>query len=162
MIIEQKTLEFDKKFAKKLKIAIVRTSYHRALVDNLEVYAKATLMAAGVPEKSIRTVIAPGSWELPILVQKMAESKKVKFDGIIALGVIVKGETFHFELIANEVTSALMQLSIDNHIPLAYEVLAVSDIKHAEARAGKGTTNKGIEAANALLQTILALQIIKK
>jgi 6,7-dimethyl-8-ribityllumazine synthase len=162
MIIEQKAIAFDKKFTKKLKIAIVRTSYHRELVDNLEVYAKATLLAAGVPEKNIRTIVAPGSWELPILVQHVAESKKIKCDGIIALGVIVKGETFHFELIANEVTSALMQLSIDNHTPIAYEVLAVNDIKHAQARAGKDTNNKGIEAANALLQTILALRIIKK
>jgi 6,7-dimethyl-8-ribityllumazine synthase len=162
MIQEQQTLAFDKKFTKKLKIAIVRTSYHRELVDNLEVLAKATLMTAGVPENSIKTIVVPGSWEIPILVQKVAESKKVKYDGIIALGVIVKGETFHFELIANEVTSALMQLSVDNRIPIAYEVLAVSDIKHAEARAGKDTNNKGIEAANALLQTILALRTIKK
>ena len=78
------------------------------------------------------------------------------------MGVIVKGATFHFELIANEVTSALMSLSIDNHTPVAFEILAVNDIKHAEERAAQNEFNKGIEAANAVLQTIRALHSIKR
>jgi len=162
MLINQQAATFDKKFGKKLKIAIVRANYHEHFVDNLEAYAKGTLVTAGVAEKNITTFNVPGSWEIPILVQKIAESKKAKYDGIIVLGVIVKGATFHFELIANEVTSALMSLSIENHIPIAFEILAVSDVKHAEERAGQNEYNKGIEAANAVLQTILALQKIKK
>lgn len=162
MLIPQTALNFDKKFAKKLKLAIVRTTYHDSLVDNLEAYARGTLIAAGVTEKNIQTFRAPGTWEIPILVQKIAEAKKLKFDGIMAFGVIVKGETFHFELIANEVTSALMQLSIDNHTPIAFEILAVADIKHAQARAGQNDYNKGIEAANALLQILLTLKQISK
>ena len=162
MLINQQAVAFDKKFAKKLRIAIIRTTYHEHLVDNLEAYARGTLITAGVAEKNITSFRVPGSWEIPILVQKIAESKKAKYDGIIALGIIVKGATFHFELIANEVTSALMQLSIDNHIPVGYEVLAVADIKHAEERAGQNEYNKGIEAANAVLQTILALKKISK
>jgi 6,7-dimethyl-8-ribityllumazine synthase len=160
MLQEQQTLAYDKKFTKKLKIAIVRPNYHTELVDSLEAFARGTLITAGVIEKNITTFRVPGSWEIPILVQKVAESKK--YDAIIALGVIVKGETFHFELIANEVTSALMSLSIDNRLPIAYEILAVSDIRHAQARAGRDTNNKGIEAANAVLQTLLTLKRIKK
>jgi 6,7-dimethyl-8-ribityllumazine synthase len=162
MLINQQPATFDKKFARKLRIAIVRANYHHELVTNLEAFARATLLTAGVHEKNIKAFEVPGSWEIPILVQKIAESKKAKFDGIITLGVIVKGETFHFELIANEVTSALMQLSIDNHVPIAFEILAVSNIQHAQARAGKDTGNKGIEAANAVLQTILSLRRIPK
>ena len=162
MLINQQAATFDKKFAKKLRIAIVRTDYHEHLVDNLEAYARGTLITAGLIEKNIQTFRVPGSWEIPILVQKVAESKKAKFDGVIALGVIVKGATFHFELIANEVTSALMSLSIDNRIPVAFEILAVNDIKHAEERAGQNDYNKGIEAANAVLQTILSLRQISK
>ncbi len=162
MLINQKAAAFDKKFAKKLKIAIVRTNYHEHFVDNLETCSRSTLQTAGVLDKNIHTYRVPGSWEIPLLVQKIAESKKAKYDGIIALGVIVKGATFHFELIANEVTSALMSLSIDNHMPIAFEILAVSDIKHAEERASQNEYNKGIEAANAVLQTIFTLkQIIK-
>lgn len=159
MLISQSTLEFDKRFTKKLKLAIVRTNYHASLVDNLEGFARATLINAGVKEKNITTFTIPGSWEIPIVVHKVAETKK--YSGIIALGIILKGETFHFELIANEVTSALMQLSIDNRIPVAFEVLAVSDIKQAHARAGQDAQNKGIEAANAILQTIHTLKWIK-
>ena len=162
MLINQQAVAFDKKFAKKLHIAIVRTGYHEHLVDNLEAYARGTLITAGVAEKNITTVRVPGSWEIPLLVQKMAESKKAKFDGIIALGVIVKGATFHFELIANEVTSALMSLQVENHIPVAFEILAVSDMKYAEERAGQNEYNKGIEAANAVLQTIHALKKVSK
>ncbi len=159
MLQEQITQTFDKKFTKKLKIAIVRTSYHNELIDNLEFYAKMTLLAAGVNEKNIVTFTVPGSWELPLLVQKAADTKK--FDGIIAFGVIVKGETHHFDLIANEVSSALMQLSLSYSLPIAFEVLAVYNKSHAEVRAAKDTNNKGIEAANAVLQTINTLQKIK-
>jgi len=160
MIKEQSALPFDKKFTKKLRIAIVRTNYHLELVDNLESYARGTLITAGVIEKNITTYYVPGSWEIPLLVQSAAKSKK--FDAIIAFGVIVKGETHHFDLIANEVASALMQLSIDYSLPIAFEILAVYAMSHAEARAGKDANNKGIEAANAVLQTLQTLQTIKK
>jgi 6,7-dimethyl-8-ribityllumazine synthase len=160
MIEEQQTIAFDKKFTKKLRIAIVRTSYHNELVENLEFYARESLVTAGVAVKNITTFTVPGSWEIPLLVQKAAESKK--FNGIIALGVIVKGDTHHFNLIANEVASALMQTSLGYSIPIALEVLAVYSRSHAEMRSAKDAYNKGIEAANAVLKTIQELQSIKK
>jgi 6,7-dimethyl-8-ribityllumazine synthase len=159
MLIDQSSATFDKKFTKKFRIAIVRTNYHVELVDNLESYARVTLINAGVKEKNIRTFIAPGSWELPLLVKKVAERKK--FDAILAFGIIIKGETLHFDLIANEVASALMQLSIDYVIPVAFEVLAVYNKRDAELRAGNDENNKGIEAANAVLQTLQTSNLIK-
>ena len=158
MLKNQSALTIEKALAKKLKIAIVRTNYHVELLDNLEHYAKKTLIATGVQAELIQTFTAPGSWEVPLLVQKAAESKK--FDAIIAFGIIVKGETYHFDLIANEVARALMQTSLDYSIPVGFEVLAVYDKKHAEARAGKNDQNKGIEAANAVLQMIQSLKEI--
>jgi 6,7-dimethyl-8-ribityllumazine synthase len=158
MVMDQSQIVFDKGFTKKLRIAIVRTNYHAALVDNLESYARKTLLTAGVKEKNIRTFTAPGAWELPPLVKKAAEKKK--FDAILTFGVIIKGETLHFDLIASEVTSALMQLSIDFLTPIAFEVLAVYDKKHAEARAGDNDANKGIEAANAALLMVHELTTI--
>lgn len=159
MLKKQTSLTFDQHFASKLKIAIVRTNYHVDLLDNLESYAKKTLIAANVKEENIDTLTAPGSWEVPLLVEKAAETKK--YDAIIAFGVIVKGETYHFDLIANEVARALMDLSLDYGIPVGFEILAVYEKKHAEARAGKNNHNKGIEAANAVLQTIQSLNQIK-
>ncbi|HSX09709.1 MAG TPA: 6,7-dimethyl-8-ribityllumazine synthase [Candidatus Saccharimonadales bacterium] len=160
MLKHQSSAPYEKKFTKKLRIAIVRTNYHTDLVDNLEVYARETLVIAGVNEKNIQSFTAPGSWEIPLLVQRAAATKK--FDAILAFGVIVKGETHHFDLIANEVASALMQMSLDYSIPVAFEVLAVYNKSDAEIRAGRDQNNKGIEAANAALQTIYELKSINK
>lgn len=160
MLKKQTKQTFAKTFTKNLRVAIVRTNYHVELIENLESYAKKTLLEAGLLEKNVQTFIAPGSWEVPLLAQAAAESNK--FDAIIAFGIIVKGETYHFEMIANEVGRALMQLSIDYSTPIALEVLAVYDKKQAEARAGKNSKNKGIEAANAVLQTLQTLQTLKR
>lgn len=159
MLQDQSTHTFDTSFTKKLKIAIVRTNYHADLIDNLESYARQTLIDVGVKMKNIHTFTAPGSWEIPLLVKKAAASKK--FNAIIAFGIIVKGQTYHFDMIANEVASALMQMSLDYNIPVTFEVLAVYDKKHAEIRAGQDENNKGIEAANAALQTLQTLNSIK-
>jgi len=158
MLQSQSTFAFDKKFTRKLRIAIVRTNYYIDLLNNLELYARRTLIGAGVNEKKIQTFTAPGSWEVPLLVKRVASSKK--FDAILAFGVIVKGETYHFDMIATETASALMQMSLDYNIPVAFEVLAVADIKHAQARAGQDENNKGIEAANAALLTLKSLYTI--
>src|SRR6185437_11921686 len=152
MLQSQSIITFDKKFTKKLRIAIVRTNYYIDLVNNLESYARRTLATAGVHEKKIKTFTAPGSWEVPLLVKKVASSKK--FDAIIAFGVIVKGETYHFDMIATETASALMQMQLDYNTPVALEILAVADIKHAQTRANQDENNKGIEAANAALLTL--------
>lgn len=160
MLQTQTKSTFDKTFTSKLKIAIIRTNYHVDLIDNLENAARETLLEAGLAENNIQTHIVPGSWEIPILTQAVAKSKQ--YDAIIAFGIIIKGQTYHFEMLANEVARALMQLSLDYSLPIALEVLAVFDKRHAEERAGKDNKNKGIEAANAVLQTLQALQKTKK
>jgi 6,7-dimethyl-8-ribityllumazine synthase len=156
MIQKQQTnLGLDPKFTKKVKIAIIRPLYHDALNASMEKYCIATLLENDVKDSHIQTFLVPGSWELPLMVQKVAESKK--FDAIIVFGVIVKGETYHFDMIAKEVGSALMQLSLEYSIPVALEVLAVYNKKDAEARAGNDEYNKGIEGAAAALKMLEAL-----
>lgn len=149
---------FDPKFTKKLRIAIVKTGYHIALNNNLEKHCIETLVACGVPRSQINVFSVPGSWEVPLAAQAVAKSKK--FDAIVTFGVIIKGETLHFELIANEVSRALMQLSLDYSIPIALEILAVYSLEQAEARAGDNTNNKGIEGALAVLKSLQVLQKI--
>lgn len=157
MIQKQHTaLGLDPKFTKGIKIAIIRPTYHGPLNDNLEKYCIATLLENGVKDSNIQTFLVPGSWELPLMVQSVAESKK--FDAIIVFGIIVKGETYHFDMIANEVSTALMQLGLEHSIPVILEVLAVYDIKDAKVRAGNDEFNKGIEAAGAALKMLEALQ----
>lgn len=147
----------DKKTVESLRIAIVRTDYHKELNDNLEEYCIKTLLLNHVKRQNIQTFSAPGSWEIPLIAQ--AAAKSGKFDGIVTFGVIVKGDTHHFDMIANECARALMNISIEYSIPVAIEVLAVFDIADARARAGRNDNNKGIEGALAVLK---ALSVLKK
>lgn len=146
-------IKYDKS-NQKLKVAIIRSNYHQKLTKSLEKACKEQLVAYGVKERNIVTFEAPGSWEIPLIAKKLAETKK--FDGIIAFGVILKGETYHFEMIANECTRALMDISLRFNIPITFEVLAVYNLKQAEKRS-TGKYNKGIEAAKTVLESINAL-----
>ncbi len=159
MLQKQKVnIALDERLFEEAKIAIVRTDYHKELIDNLETYCHNTLKQYGVREKNIKVFTVPGSWEIPLLVQAAAKSKN--FDAIITLGVIMRGETYHFDMIANECARALMQLSLDYSMPIAIEILAVNNIKQAKERTGKNIRNKGIEAAIAVLKSLSALKKI--
>ncbi len=151
----QKKISHANDFTNRVKIAIVRTDYHNELNDNLEKYARETLVANDVPEEQIQTFSVPGAWEIPLMVQKVAASKK--FDAIITFGVIIKGDTHHFNMIAQEVGRALMDLSLDFNIPVALEILAVYKKEDAQKRAGNNDNNKGIEGATAVLKMLEAL-----
>lgn len=150
------TPRFDKNNSQ-LKIAIVRSNYHLDLTQSLEQGCKKYLIACGVKPDNITTFAVPGSWEIPAAIKKAAESKK--YDGLIAVGVILKGETYHFELIAGECARALMTIALEFNIPLAFEVLAVRNLKQARERS-IGKYNKGAEAGQALLDTIKTLSAI--
>lgn len=147
-----------KKSNQKLKIAIVRSNYYPDLTGSLAQSCKESLIAYGVRKNNITTFEVPGSWEIPLIVKKIATTKK--FDGIAALGIIIKGETYHFELIANECARALMNISLEFNIPITFEILATYDLKQARQRT-TGRHNKGTEAARTLIETINILQKIK-
>ncbi len=157
---QDKNISIDKNFTKNIRVAIIRTSYHQDLNDNLEKHCRETLIDHGVSVVNIQTFVAPGSWEIPLVAKAIAQSKK--FDAIVTLGIIVKGETYHFEMIANECVRALMQLSLEYTVPIALEVLAVFDKKQAQERAGDNNKNKGIEAATAVLKSLETLKRITK
>lgn len=152
----KKTAKLDL-FNNKLKIAIVRSNYYSQLTKSLEKACKEYLISSGVKMENIKTFEVPGSWEIPVLIKKIAVSKK--FDGIIAFGIIVKGETYHFEMIANQCGRALMNISLEFNIPVTFEVLAVYNLDQAVKRSS-GKLNKGIEAARTLLETIKELKRI--
>lgn len=138
----------------KLRIAIVRSSYYQDLTKSLEKSCRKHLVVSGVKESNIETFDVAGSWEIPLIAKKIAASKK--FDGIVTFGIIIKGETYHFELIANECARALMNIALEFNIPVTFEVLAVYNLEHAEKRS-IGKYNKGIEAAETVLKTIRQL-----
>jgi 6,7-dimethyl-8-ribityllumazine synthase len=139
----------------KLKIAIVQSTYHAELNGNMTNYCQEVLIQNGIPEANIGIYYAPGSWEVPLIVEKLAKSKR--FDAIVAFSIIIKGDTYHFDMIANEVARALMNSMINHQIPIGFEVLAVNSLEQAEARASNNNYNKGIEAGNAILKTLKTL-----
>lgn len=135
-----------------MNLAIVSSSFRKEVSENLEKNCLKTLREKGIKDFEIKLFKVPGSWEIPLLVKKLAKSKK--YNAIITFGAIVKGETYHFEQIASEVARSLMQISLEFEIPVIFEVLAVYDLKDALKRATKIKENKGIEAALTALEVI--------
>jgi 6,7-dimethyl-8-ribityllumazine synthase len=142
----------------KLKIAIVQSTYHAELNGNMTDYCQEVLIQNEILENNIDIYYAPGSWEVPLIVDKLAKSQQ--FDAIVAFSIIIKGDTYHFDMIANEVTRALMNTAINYHIPIGFEILAVNTLEQAEDRASNNNYNKGIEAGNAILKTLKTLREI--
>lgn len=157
MIKENSNIVKYNKSDRKLKIAIVKSNYHQKLTNSLEEECRAYLVACGVKQNNISTFEVPGSWEIPLVAKKIALSKN--FDGIIVFGVIIKGETYHFEILAHECAGALMSICLEFNIPVTFEILAVYNLKQAEKRS-LGKYNKGLEAAKFLLETINTLSKI--
>ncbi len=140
----------------KTKIAIVQALYNQELTENLTIKCVAALISHGLKKKQIEIFKVPGSLEVPLFCQHLA--KKKKYDAIIALGVVIKGETHHFEVVTAESARGCMNVSLAYHIPIIYEIIPAYTLKTAQARAGQNNHNKGIEAARAALAMISALR----
>lgn len=129
--------------------AIVHSRYNDAVVQALVQAARATLQAQGVAPADIRVTEVPGAWELPLAAAYLADEEEVI--AVIALGCVVRGETRHFEHVADECARGLMTVQLESGVPVANGVLAVEQYVHAQARAGGAAGNKGEEAALAAL-----------
>lgn len=143
---------------KKIKIAIVSGNFRKEVSDNLEKNCLKTLKEHGLRSNQIDIFRVPGSLEIPLVVKKLAIKKK--YDAIITFGAVVKGKTYHFEQIANEVARACMDISLEYEIPVIFEVLAVYDLQDAIERATGKEENKGVEAALTALEMIKILSEI--
>jgi len=135
-----------------IRIGIVSSNFRSDVSDNLEKNCLEAFQQNGVATSQIDIVRVPGAMEIPLLVQKLAKSKK--YDAIITFGAIVKGKTYHFEQIADECARGCMDASWKYSIPVIFEVLAVYDLADALDRATRQDENKGIEAAETALRMI--------
>ncbi len=155
-------IQANSKLFQNKKIVIVRTNYYEDLIDNLVKFYIATLadrLEVNNIENYVDIVTAPGTWEVPFLAKKLAITQK--YEAIVAFGIIVKGETYHFEAIAEQSSRSLMDISINQEVPIIYEILAVYNIEQAQARCANNDKNKGIEAALATIQIIQENERIK-
>ena len=136
---------------KKLSIGIVQARFNEGITNALYEACHAELLALGVQEKNIKRVTVPGALEVPIALQAMAEQDD--FDALIALGCIIRGETYHFELVANESGAGVTRVSLDHHLPVANAILTVENEAQAWARAeekGRDAARVAVEMANLL------------
>jgi len=134
-----------------LQIGIVQARFNASLTSALAEARLAELKALGVDAAQIRHVTVPGALEVPLALQAMADSDD--YDALIALGCIIRGETYHFELVANESGSAVTRVSLDHGIPIANAILTVENEAQAWARAadkGRDAARVAIEMANLL------------
>ena len=129
-----------------LRIGIVISQFNRDISAGLFSACRDELLKLGVAEDAVTLVTVPGALEIPLALQRMANTGK--FDALIALGAVIRGETFHFEVVANQSASGLASVQLDSGIPVANAVLTTLDEKQARARMSE----KGAEAARVAIE----------
>lgn len=142
--------------AKGLKIALVASRFNDIIVDRLIGGAVDYLGRHGLERENMAIIRIPGAFELPLVCQKLAKSGA--YDGIVALGAIIRGATPHFDFVANEATKGLAHVSLETGVPIGFGLLTTENIEQAVERAGSKAGNKGVEAAAAMLETIRVLE----
>ena len=132
------------------RFALVVSKYNEFVTDRLQAGALEALTGAGVAASEVTIVRVPGAFELPLAAQHAAESGR--FDAIVCLGCVIRGETPHFEYICSAVAHGLTAAAAATGIPMAFGVLTTNSVEEALARAADGPANKGREAAVAALE----------
>ena len=135
-----------------MKIGIVASRFNEFIVSKLVGGAEDALVRHGVETDNIELAWAPGAFEIPMIAQKMAESKK--YDAIIALGAVIKGATDHYDYVCAEVSKGIANVSMKTEVPVLFGVLTTDNIEQAIERAGTKAGNKGYDVACSAIEMI--------
>ncbi len=138
----------DKLDGRDLVIGIVQARFNESITNALAAACKAELAVLGVADKDIHHVFVPGALEIPVALQALAE--KNHYDALIALGCVIRGETYHFELVANESAAGVNRVALDYQLPIANVILTTENIHQAIARQ----TDKGTDAARVVVEMV--------
>ena len=141
-----------------LKFAIVASRFNDFVTNRLLEGAMDALERTGAVESDLVIVKVPGSFEIPLAAKKLAGSGK--YDAVICLGTLIRGETPHFEYISSEVTKGIAMVSLESRIPVIFGVLTADSMEQAIDRAGLKSGNKGYEAAMAAVEMVNLLKQI--
>ena len=128
-----------------MRIALVVSRYHAFVTDRLEAGARATLRDAGLADDDVETFPVPGAYEIAQAAARIAQSGG--WSAVICLGCLIRGETSHFDYIAQAASSGIMRAAQETGVPMAFGVLTTNTAEEALMRAGDGPGNKGREAA---------------
>jgi 6,7-dimethyl-8-ribityllumazine synthase len=132
------------------RIAVVAARFNEIITGKLVEGALAGLAKHGVDADAVDVAWVPGAFEIPLVASRMAGSGR--YAAVVCLGAVIRGDTAHFDLVANESARGIAQVALDTGVPVIFEVLATDDLAQAEARAGGAHGNKGWEAAEAALE----------
>ena len=146
--------------AKGMKFAIVVARFNSFITDKLLEGALGALRRTGASDEDIEVVRAPGSWELPLIVKTLAEQKR--YDAIIALGAVIRGDTPHFDYVAGECARHLSAIPLETGVPVAFGVLTTNTVEQAIDRAGTKAGNKGFDAALTAVEMVDVLRRLRR
>ncbi len=141
-----------------LKIALVNTRWNHLIVDRLVEGAMTAFTQHGGSESDLEMYTAPGSFEIPLIAKKLAETGK--YHAIVCLGAVIKGATDHYDFVAGNAASGLARVGLETGIPVIFGILTTDTIEQAIERAGTKAGNKGIEAVLAAIETVNLLKKI--
>lgn len=142
-----------------LRVGIVCSRFNEFIVTALLDGARRGLTTCGVAEHNVDVAWVPGAFEIPIAIRTMATTGR--YDALIALGAVIRGETAHFEYVAGPCSNEIARIQVDSGIPIGFSVLTVENIEQAVARSGTDSGNKGEEAAIGAIEMANVLKAIR-
>ena len=141
-----------------MKVGIVAARFNEIIVNKLLGGAIDGLVRHGVEDKNITAAWVPGAFEIPTIAKKMAESKK--YDAIIALGTVIRGQTSHYDYVCNEVSKGVAQISLETGVPVLFGIVTTENIEQAIARAGSKAGNKGYDCALSAIEMVNLISLL--
>lgn len=135
-----------------LKIGIVVARFNDFVTEKLLKGATSTLKLNGISDENIEVAWVPGAFEIPLIAQSMAETGK--YDGLIALGAVIRGETSHYDYVCNETANGILSVGLKSEIPTMFGILTTDTIEQAMNRAGFKSGNKGSDCATSVIEMI--------
>jgi 6,7-dimethyl-8-ribityllumazine synthase len=143
-----------------MKFAIIVARFNSFITDRLLAGAEDALRRSGAKAEDVEILRVPGSWELPLVAKTLATAKR--HAAIIALGAVIRGETPHFDHVANQASSGLASVQLETGIPIAFGVLTTNTVEQAIDRAGGKSGNKGYDAAITAIEMADVIRKLRK
>ncbi|MBR1571848.1 MAG: 6,7-dimethyl-8-ribityllumazine synthase [Lachnospiraceae bacterium] len=143
----------------KMKVAIVASRFNEIIVNKLLGGAVDGLVRHGVLDDNITVAWVPGAFEIPLAAQKFAESGK--YDAVICVGAVIRGQTSHYDYVCNEVSKGIAQVSLNSKVPVLFGIVTTENIEQAIARAGSKAGNKGYDCALSAIEMVNLLHQIQ-
>ncbi|MFN3195857.1 MAG: 6,7-dimethyl-8-ribityllumazine synthase [Chlorobiota bacterium] len=148
------------KVNKNCRIAVITTTWNEIITEKLLAGSYQALSKKGIADENITTVVVDGAYEIPLACSALA--KTGKYDGIVALGCVIRGETPHFDFVAGDCSRGVTDTMLETGVPIGFGLLTTDNSDQAFARAGGDKGNKGYEAAETTLNMISVLQQINE